>query len=187
MSKNKKALFAVFAILGIVAVGLTAAVFAKYVSSIEATATAKVAKWAFSTDNTSGTITCTLDATVDKDTLVAGTIAPGTSGKCPIVISNENSEVDITYEITPGTITNKPTNLVFYQDAAHTQAFDASNTITGSLDAGAKMTSDSPVYIYWNWAYETTGGDAADIADGENGNTMTMKFNVTGTQVNPSN
>jgi hypothetical protein len=185
MSKNKKALFAVFAILGIVAVGLTAAVFAKYISSIEATATAKVAKWAFSTDNTSGTVTCTLEDSVDASTLVAGTIAPGTSGKCPITVSNENSEVDITYEITLGTITNKPTNLEFYTDAAHQHPLNAQNTISGSLKAGATM--ENPEYVYWNWAYETTGGDAADIADGKNGNTMTMVFNVTGTQVNPSN
>lgn len=184
MSKKKKSLIAVFAILGIAVVGLSAGVLAKYISYVTASGTATVAKWAFTTDNTSGSVTCTVDGTYDGTTLVNGKIAPGTSGKCPIVISNATSEVGITYTIEPdGEVTNKPTNLVFYKDAGHTQAFSASSTITGSLDAGETM--DEPVYVYWNWEYETDNGDTADTTDGTNASTMTMSFKVTGTQVHP--
>ena len=187
MSKKKKTIIAVIAILAITIVGLGVGVVAKYISYITATGTATVAKWAFTTDNTSGSVTCTVDGTYDGTTLVNGKIAPGTSGKCPISISNATSEVAINYTIEPdGEVTNKPTNLKFYKDAAHTVPFSAD----------AKITSDTPlapgaeaqlVYVYWNWEYETgtDADDLADTTDGTNASTMTMKFKVTGTQVHP--
>ena len=187
MSKNKKALVAVFAILGIVAVGLTTAVFAKYLTTLTSgNGTATVAKWAFSTDNANSTITCQLDQTYDSTKLVAGKIAPGTSGKCPIVISNANSEVGVEYVITPKTVTGKPTNVKLYKDAEHTKPFSATagETITGTL---APKAAASTVYVYWNWAYETTDGDATDTSEGEAAGSMTLNFEITGTQVNPAN
>ena len=185
MSKKKKTIIAVIAILAIAIVGLGVGVVAKYISNITATGTATVAKWAFTTDNASGNIICELDYTYDATTLVNGKIAPGTSGKCPILISNANSEVGIEYTIEPdGEVTNQPTNLKFYKDAAHSQPFSASAKITGNLNP--KSTMAEPVYVYWYWAYETTDGDTADTSDGVAAETMTMNFKVTGTQVAPT-
>lgn len=186
MSKNKKALFAVFAILGIVAVGLTTAVFAKYITTLTSgEGKATVAKWAFATDNTNGTITCELDETYDSSKLVAGKIAPGTSGKCPIAISNANSEVGVAYEITPKTVTGKPTNVKLYKDAGHSQPFgtgDGETPITGTL---APKAAGSTLYVYWDWAYETANGDTTDTSEGEAAGNMTITFEITGTQINP--
>ena len=184
MKKQKKTVLAVFAILGIAIIGLAAGVVAKYLSSVTGTGSATVAKWAFSTDNTGGTITCQLDQTYDPATLKAGKIAPGTSGKCPFLISNANSEVGVEFTIVPNSITNKPVNLVFYKDAAHTVSFNAANPITDTLAPGTTM--DTPVYVYWEWPYETAGGNEDDTDAGESSNTMTITFDITGTQVRPT-
>jgi hypothetical protein len=185
MNKRKTALTAAFLLVSIAVLGLVAVVYAKYISSITNTGTATVAKWSFTTDNTSGDITCEPDETYDADTLVSGRIAPGTSGKCPIEISNENTEVGVHYEIVPSTDENQPTNLKFYTDGAHQNEITGSVKLEGNL---APQAAARIVYVYWNWPYEdgTTAYDTADTADGANGSTMTMTFNVTGTQIQPS-
>ena len=190
MSKKRSAVAAAFIVIGVVVLGLAAAVYAKYIASFTATGSATVAKWAFSTDNTSGTVTCVLDKTYDANTLVAGKIAPGTSGKCPIQISNANTEVGVDYEIKlPSTVANQPTNLKFYSDADHNTPITSSDPITGNLRPNAAATT---VYVYWEWPYETgavtngvAAGDSADTTDGAAAATMTLEFEVTGTQVQP--
>ncbi len=190
MSKKKKTMLALAIILGIAAVGLAAGVYAKYIASLTSgNGSATVAKWAFEEDNENATITCELDKTYNPDTLVADKIAPGTSGKCPISISNANSEVGVTYTIKPKTVTNQPTNLKLYKDAAHTQEFSTTATITDTL---APKAAAQTVYVYWNWAYETgtvtdgvATGDDADTTDGKAAKTMEISFDISGVQVQP--
>lgn len=184
MKKRNTALAVAFFLFGVAVLGLFATVYAKYISKVEKTGTATVAKWAFSTDNTSGSVTCTLDETYDPDTLVADKIAPGTSGKCPISVSNANSEVGIRYDIKPSTVTNQPTNLKFYKEAAHTTEITDSTTVTGTLKPGAAATT---VYVYWEWPYQdgTDTYDTADTTNGVSASTMTITFDVVGTQLQP--
>ncbi|MBP5633581.1 hypothetical protein J6X13_01455 [Candidatus Saccharibacteria bacterium] len=184
MKKKKIALVAALFVFSAVALGLVAMVYAKYVSKIEKTGTATVAKWAFTTDNLAGSVVCELDETYDATTLVADRIAPGTSGKCPILVSNANSEVSIRYDIKPSTVANQPKNLKFYKEAAHTNEITGTTTINGTLAPGAAATT---VYVYWQWPYQdgTEEYDADDTTDGENANTMTMTFDVVGTQIQP--
>lgn len=191
MSKKKKTAVAALIVLGIVAVGLAAGVYAKYIASITSgNGSATVAKWAFETDNANTTITCELDKNYNADTLVAGKIAPGTSGKCPIKISNANSEVGVNYTIKPKTVTNQPTNLKLYKDANHTDAFSTSAAITGTLTPGA---AEQTIYVYWDWTYETkddnesvVAGDNADTANGEDPKKMEISFDISGVQVQPT-
>jgi hypothetical protein len=124
--------------------------------------------------------------TYDTDTLVGGKIAPGTYGECKIEISNANSEVGVNYEVKPNSITNQPTNLKLYKDAAHTEPFSSSSTITGFIPA--KQTAAEKASVYWAWEYQdgTTAYDDADTADGVAAKTMTLVFDVTGTQVQPT-
>ena len=188
MNKKKATLVVALIAIGIAVLGLSAAVYAKYISFITKTGTATVAKWAFTTDNETGTVTCELDKTYNANTLVAGKIAPGTSGKCPIVISNASTEVGVKYDIKPSTVTNQPKNLKFYKEATHTNEItaDGTATITGNLAPKAAATT---VYVYWEWPYEDGSDDAydsKDTADGEAGATMTMTFDVTGTQIAPA-
>ncbi len=186
MRKKKTALVVALLLIGVTALGLGAAVYAKYIASLQKTGTATVAKWAFSTDNTAGTITCDPTLTYDTGTLVSGKIAPGTYGECEIEISNANSEVGVDYVVKPNSITNQPANLKLYKDAGHTEPFSASNTITGFIPA--KQTDAVKASVYWVWEYQdgTTAYDDADTADGEAAKTMTLVFDVTGTQVQPT-
>lgn len=154
--------------------------FAKYTSSVDKNGTATVAKWAFSTDNTSGDLSISIAPTANATTLVANKIAPGTSGSFDLVVSNEHSEVGISYEITFTDIANLPTNLVFKQDG--TDININTKKITGTLPAGQTET----IPVTWEWKYETTDGDANDTEDGKNANTLTFKAHIVGTQVAPS-
>jgi len=186
MSKKKTTLVVAFVAIAVVALGLGAAVYAKYISSIQRTGTATVAKWAFTDDNTAGTVICEFDKTYDSTTLVAGKIAPGTSGKCPIEISNATSEVGIRYDIKlSDAVANKPTNMKFYADAGHQTELTGNTTINGTLNPGAAAVTE---YVYWEWPYQdgTTEYDSADTTDGETAASLTMTFDVTGTQLEPT-
>lgn len=188
-NKKKTTMIAAFVVLGVAMVGLAVTVYAKYFSSVTSgNGSLTVAKWAFDTDNAnSGTLNCPLDETYDTDTLVSGKIAPGTSGTCELSISNANSEVGVAYEIKPSTISGAPTNMLFYKDAGHNNAFSAASTITGTLTPGE---SAQTVKIYWVWPYETPAnsdsGDTDDTTDGKAAGTMTASFDITGTQVLPA-
>lgn len=188
MNKKKVSPVVVLAAIAVTALGLAAAVYAKYVSSITKTGTATVAKWAFVSDNESSTLTCNLDETYDASTLVGGKIAPGTSGYCEVMLSNANTEVGVDYTISlPSTVANKPTNLKFYKDESHNTEMTSSSPITGRL--APKATAATSVKIYWMWPYtdNTDAYDTADTTDGTAANTMTMEFTITGTQVQPTN
>ena len=65
MSKKKKTLVAAFVVLGMVALGMGAFVYAKYVSTVTGQGTAQVAKWEFRTANEGKTdlIKCELGKT----------------------------------------------------------------------------------------------------------------------------
>lgn len=186
MNKKKVAPIVVLAAIAVTALGLAAAVYAKYVSSITKSGNATVAKWAFVSDNESSTLTCDLDKTYDATTLVGGKIAPGTSGYCEVELSNANTEVGVEYTISlPSTVANKPTNLKFYSDASHETEVTSAAPITGTLAPNATATS---VKIYWMWPYVdgTDSYDTADTTDGTAAKTMTMEFTITGTQVQPN-
>ena len=115
MSKKKKTLVAMFAVLGIVALGMGAFVYAKYVSTVTGQGTAQVAKWEFRTANEGKTdlIKCELGKTYNAATLANGKIAPGTEGRCTIKVSNGEGQVGVNYTIAVAA-SGKPTNLKFY-------------------------------------------------------------------------
>ena len=197
MSKKKKTAVAALIVLGIVVVGLAAGVYAKYIASLTKTGGAEIAKWAFSTDNTTGTITCELDKTYTSTTLSANKIAPGTSGKCPISVSNANSDVGVHYIIKPKTVTNQPSNLKFYTDEAHTVELTVNAPKTG--DIAPKTEAADSFYIYWYWPYESEtaetegvivdGQKTSDNADTTNGvaaGSMSVTFEIQGIQTQPT-
>ena len=186
MSKKKTALVVAFIVAGVAALGLGAAVYAKYISTVTKTGSAQVAKWAFSAHNTSGTITCDPTKTYTSATLFENTIAPGTEGECIIAISNEETEVGIEYSIAlPASITGKPTNLKFYSNSEHTSELTSATPLTGTM---APKEASKNVSIYWVWPYEDAndaGYDTADTTDGANAASMSVEFTVTGKQLQP--
>lgn len=185
MKKHKKSLLLMALLLLVVFtavyIGLT---YSKYTAEVSGNGSTKVAKWAFGTDNSIGTINVTLDGTVDASTLVNGRIAPGTSGSFNIALVNTNSEVGTDFTVAISTIENKPTNLKFYKDNSYSaEIIPGTTNVTGQLAAGDSTGVTVP--IYWKWAYETTNGDTADTTDGTAGNSLTIPVKVTGVQTEP--
>jgi len=191
MSKKRTRIAPVvaLAVMGIAVLGLSAAVYAKYIASIQGkSASAEVAKWAFKEENESKELTCDLSQTYNSDTLVAGKIAPGTKGTCNIELSNANSEVGVNYTITIKEVSG-PQNLVFKYGS---NVLAVNSTVTGKLKVGGTKT----VSISWAWPYETDSGagDTADTIDGrtaaDNATTgtdeMKVTFDVTGVQTKPT-
>ena len=185
MKKTNKSAVIVFVLLLLVAVTamMVASTYAKYTAEVNGTGTVTVAKWAFTTDNPAANLNATVEFldTVDPTSLVNGKVAPGTRGSFKINISNATSEVGAEVTLKFGTITGLPTNMKLYKDAACTIEVPTTG-IVGKIAQGENL--DFP--IYWKWAYETTGGDAADTADGEAASTISIPLNITGIQTNPA-
>ena len=188
MSKKKTALVAALVIFGVAVLGLSAAVYAKYIASLQKTGTATVAKWAFEDENENSTLTCNITSTVVSGTVTSGKIAPGTSGTCTFTLSNKNSEVAVDYTLKNNT--NLNANLQLSSDGT-TWGAPGDFTKSGTLAIGDTGTT---ITVYWQWPYETGAvtdgvatGDAADTTDGENANQMTLGFDISGVQHNPAN
>jgi len=191
MSKKKKTMLALAIILGVAVVGLAAGVYAKYIASLTSNSgNIAVAKWAFKAENEGKTdlLKCELGKTYKAETLVNGKIAPGTEGKCEFKLSNKQSEVGVDYTIV-ASASNKPTNLKFYSDSSYSTPLTAAG-IQGHLNAGAENDTETRA-IYWKWEYETktngvVTGDEDDTANGIAANAMTIDFQISGVQVEPT-
>ena len=190
MKKKKKSLLVVALLLLVgITSGYVASTYAKYTSQItDNNGTATVAKWAFSTDNPTKTLTINFSGTYDASTLVAGKIAPGTSGSFNIALKNTNTETGVDWTIKLNSVTGKPTNLKFYKDSEHTtEITPGTGTITGQLAAGDSTGLSVP--IYWAWEYETSQiatNDPLDTTDGEAASALTIGVDITGVQTAPS-
>ena len=163
--------------------------YAKYISEIAGNnGTVEVAKWAFTTDNTTQTLTINLAKNYDPTTLVAGKIAPGTAGSFNVALVNSTTETGVNFTIKLNEIANIPTNLKFYKDSSYTtELIPGTSRITGQLAAGDSTGVSVPVY--WKWEYETAAieiNDPIDTQSGENANTLTIGVDITGTQTTPS-
>lgn len=190
--KESLLLLVLFLLVGI-SFSYVAGTYAKYVASFDNEGTATVAKWAFDEDNSETDLTLSLDGTYDAKSLVSGKIAPGTSGKFSIDLTNENSEVGVEYSISLKSVGDTvPTNLKFYTDNTYsTQLTTSSTPITGKI--AARATTGATATIYWKWDYETgtvtngiAAGDATDTTDGEAASNFTVTLTVTGKQINPT-
>ena len=188
MMNKKSLILVVLLVLVGLTTGYVASTYAKYTSTVTGSGTATVAKWAFSTDNTTQSLTINLSPTVDATTLVANKIAPGTSGSFGIQLVNTHSEVGVDFSITIDTITGQPANLKFYKDSSFTtELTPGTSTVTGQLTAGDSTGVTVP--IYWKWAYETSDiatNDPIDTTAGETAAQLTIGVTIVGTQTQPS-
>ena len=189
MKKKKKSLLVVALLLLVgITSGYVASTYAKYTSQITGNnGSATVAKWAFSTDNPTKTLTINFSGTYDASTLVAGKIAPGTSGFFNVALVNTHTETGVDWTIKLNSVTGKPTNLKFYKDSEHTtEITPGTGTITGQL--AAKDSTGLTVPIYWAWEYETSEiatNDPFDTTDGEAAKELTIGVDITGVQTKP--
>ncbi len=182
MRKTNKNAVLVLVLLLLVAVSamMVASTYAKYTAEVTGTGNAKVAKWAFQSENSSQDITITLDGTVDASTLVAQRIAPGTSGSFDIELSNKQSEVGVDFTIEFTGTENVPSNLVFKQGT--TTINPTNGTITGKIAQNGTLT----VPVSWEWPYYTDAtNDEEDTSDGVAAKTMNINMKITGVQTQP--
>ena len=198
MKRERKKVTMVIVLLLLVGItsGYVARTYAKYVGTISGkNATATVARWAFTGDNSTQSLTINFAETYDTSTLDSGKIAPGTEGSFSVALVNTNSEVGVDWTIALNSIDNQPTNIKFYRTrtgSAGSYIYSnpltpGTSTITGQL--AAKDSTGVNVPIYWQWPYETSEiatNDPLDSADGEAANTLTIGVDITGVQTPPS-
>jgi len=170
--------------------------WARYQTSVEGEGTAQVAKWKFTVNgNETQTeqVSFLMTRTDNNQTVVEGTIAPGTYGEIPIEIDVTGTQTDLIYTIS-GTTVNMPRNLKLYADSARTQLIQVSKmnfTKVNYLKLSDIGTEEKIITetIYWEWPFETgTTEDAKQMNNQKDtedmGKTMTMALTVEGKQTN---
>lgn len=215
MEKQKKSvgttlLVILLLIVTIAALVLATYAWAKYTEKVgENTANVVVAKW-----NVTSTVNGTAQYTKQFTHVVPVKMAPGTSGIIPVDVALNDTDVCVKYEIYAEGLTNKPTNVKFYEATKSGTTYTKGTDITANVATAA--TSSTPVitgyleltsdntnvnatgtkYIMWDWPYDNSGvtigeganaktGDEVDTEEGKAGLTMSLKVRVVATQVNP--
>ena len=174
--------------------------FAKYTSSVDATATARVAKWGW------GTNTLTLDmfeATYGNEVAAAnGTdklIAPGTSGSAPLTWTPDaNFKPEVDYVISFSVKTQEISDEIEAQldwtlsiDGAAATEYDTFDALEAALMAktyACEANASAPtvnIVIGWVWEFED-GSDVADTALGDAAPSLNIVITLTATQVEPN-
>lgn len=185
---NKKIiLLAIIFIISVQMIGIT---YAKYITSEKAIGEAEIAKWSFEiVKEGEQTKNVKLTNLVDKETLVNGKIAPGTSGEIIIDIDGSGSEVDMDYSVNFINEKNKPNNIVFTYGVSKAKSLSEFDNIQGHIAHDEPQTRR--ILIEWVWEYETgkeseeiTANDIIDTQDGITLDEYTFDIVVTAAQSN---
>lgn len=187
--KNKKIIITLSIILILLTMGIGGHSYAKYITQVKGNGVMTVAKWSFkANESTQQFDTIKLMQTVNEETLTAGKVAPGTSGRFSIKIDGTGSEVGIKYTVDFINEKNKPTNLRFrYNGKEYKSLSDLNNIISGNISVNKNQIRT--VYIDWSWPYETgtgtemTNADKTDTNEGLNPLDYTFDIIVKGTQI----
>ncbi len=185
-------------IVGIALVTIGASTFigithSKYTNKITGNGETEIAKWNFVVNEATEQMeTIKLADTYNKDTLIYGRIAPGTSGSFDLVIDATDAEVGVKYKVDFEDETNKPSNLKFkYNDMVFDEIEDYEDVFTGIIDAD-DTNKTRTLTVDWEWAYETTDNDNTleendntDTTEGLEALDYSFNITVTGTQVIP--
>lgn len=183
--KGKKNITMYLSIVLLLLVGVSiryvAGTYAKYTSTINGSGTISVAKWAFTTDNSSTAINLNLSTAVQATSLAADKIAPGTAGSFDLVLSNATSDVGVAFTVTFSGATGIPQNLVLTYDG---NSFNpGTGSITGTIAKGGSIT----LPIEFSWPYYTDATeDGQDTTDGITAADMVLTASIVGSQTNPT-
>lgn len=189
-NKIKKATPIICMMLLVVIVQAMGITYAKYLSSEKGIGSAEVAKWAFQIKKDGAeTKEVQLVNTVNKNSLIDGKIAPGTSGEFTIVVDGTGAEVALEYSVEFANEQNKPTNIVYtYGGLEYKSLSDIKNIKGVILHTDQERTRE--IKIMWSWPYETgsTSADKAtnneiDTQDASAVSNYTFEIVATGTQL----
>lgn len=190
-NKTKKFLTIIVALLLIILIQAIGVTYAKYITSDNVTGEAEVAKWAFQIKKEGEeSKTIKLVNTTDKQTLINGKIAPGSSGAILITLDGTGSEVDMEYNLKFYNEQNKPTNLYFTYMGNNYSSLSEIENITGTIKH-SNSTKQREIAVLWKWGYETgssteekTKNDTIDTQDASKIEKYTFDAVVTATQCN---
>ena len=128
--------------------------YARYATKEQGKGNAQIAKWAFEIEKGQEEMKkVKLVNTAQKDTLVNGKIAPGTSGSFSITLSAKNSEVGVKYTLSFLNEKNKPTNIKFKYNEKTYSSLKEIGEIVGNISLGTIRTA--VIQIQWEWPYQT--------------------------------
>lgn len=188
----KKSIFskvgAAAVVLTLVTASLVGGTFAKYTTSVNATATATAAQWGVKFIDgakeitEASTITLQPSNTAGKKT---GTIVPGDSGMFEIEVDGTAAEVSFDYAISLAAGAGNSLNVTFYADDKHSTEISSAAPLTGTVEYKANATdiekkATVPVY----WVLNAGGSDAADTEMA--GKTGNYEITLTATQKVPT-
>lgn len=186
--KSKKIIILLSILILMLAIGTGGYTYAKYRTAVKGGGQADIAKWAFTVGKNSEEIkNITLSNTVEKDTLINGKIAPGTSGEFFINIDGTGSEVGIDYEVKFSNETNKPTNIIFSYGGKEYKSLSEITDIKGKIGVDTEVKTRK-IQILWRWEYQTgsdneiTKNDEIDTQEGIANLDYSFDVIVTGTQ-----
>lgn len=196
--KKKTLIIITVIVLLCVLVLLAKTVLAKYISVLQANGEAQIAKWSFENNfkNNGQSVTNSqiqLQNTYNKESLVNGKIAPGTSGDFSIEIDATGSEVALEYIVKFKEKEGKevkPTNLKFSLDEGKTYVSslkELESKMQGIIYANEENKVQE-YHILWQWTYETDPIDQNDQLDTQEAiNISNYSFDIiiTGTQLAP--
>ena len=192
--KNKKIIKILCAVLLLMTLGMTGYTYAKYVTQEKGNGSADIATWSFriEKDENEDVKTIRLADTSNKETLLNGKIAPGTSGQFYLKINAVGSEVAVDYKVTFGNEKNKPDNIIFKYDGKTYSSLSEIDAIQGTM--GLTDYKSQLIKVEWEWPYETgsavngiASGDKVDTQNGQDNLDYTFDVIVSGTQVMPQN
>ena len=187
--KNKKIIKILCAVLLLMSLGMTGYTYAKYVTQEKGNGSADIATWSFriEKDENEDVKTIRLADSSNKETLLNGKIAPGTSGQFYLKINAVGSEVAVDYKVTFGNEKNKPDNIIFKYDGKTYSSLSEIDAIQGTM--GLTDYKSQLIKVEWEWLYETgsavngiASGDKVDTQNGQDNLDYTFDVIATGTQ-----
>lgn len=194
MTNKKKILIAIAIVLALVLSFIGGQTLSKYISQVNGSGIADVAKWSFKVNGESTQMkNINLASTYNAETLVDGKIAPGVTGNFDIIIDTTDCEVGTSYVVNFNNEQNKPANFKFiYDNKEYNSIKDIETKLVGTINANEENKIKSHT-IYWKWDYETGStqqnintNDIQDTKDGKTIENYTFDINVIGTQVEPN-
>lgn len=175
-------------VLTLVTASLVGGTFAKYTSTVSATGTASVAKWAVAfkegADNTleTGKAAVVLKNENTKAAVKDGEIAPGSFGTIELTIDGTGSEVGYKYTVTANNQGINGVPITFYSDAERKTKIDFTGNEaevgTGTV-ALANVGTPKTVELYWAW---DSASDTTDTNLGETPVDGTITLDITAEQ-----
>jgi len=118
-----------------------------------------------------------LPSTMNAKTVSKNKIAPGVNGEFSIIVSTENSTVDMQYSIKFEDVSNEKPNNMRFKIKGNTEEFKTLQELESKLKGVALKDTEKEIIIQWRWPYEID--DTQDIVDTNDGKELSnYKFRI---------